>query len=89
MGCISGIIMIYVCQINFNTRTANGGVTVDILIGDVLTMKKPHPCGENKLVVLRIGMDFKLRCPKCSHEFMTPRNKIEKNVKSVLRDKLL
>ncbi len=56
---------------------------MDIQKGDILTMKKKHPCGSNKLRVLRSGMDFKLRCEGCGHEFMIPRSKAEKNVKSI------
>ena len=48
-------------------------------------MKKKHPCGGDEMQVLRVGMDFKLRCVKCQHEFMTPRNKIEKNIKRVIK----
>lgn len=59
---------------------------MDIRLNDQLIMKKNHPCGENKFRVLRIGMDFKLRCEKCNHEFMVPRNKIEKNIKRVVRE---
>ena len=35
---------------------------MDIQVGDILTMKKQHPCGEKRWEVLRIGADFKLRC---------------------------
>lgn len=56
---------------------------MDIRPSDVLTMKKKHPCGSNKMLVLRAGMDFKLRCDGCGHEFMVPRNKIEKSIKFV------
>ena len=56
---------------------------MDIRIGDTLEMKKTHPCGCNKLLVLRSGMDFKLRCTKCAHEFMTPRVKAERNIKKI------
>ena len=58
---------------------------MDIRPADVLTMKKKHPCGSSKMLVLRAGMDFKLRCDGCGHEFMIPRNKIEKNIKLVER----
>lgn len=58
---------------------------MDIQLNDKLLMKKNHPCGENKFLVLRIGMDFKLRCVKCGREFMSPRSKIEKNIKKVIR----
>ena len=56
---------------------------MDICRGDVLLMKKNHPCGCNRMRVLRSGMDFKLRCEGCGREFMIPRSKAEKNVKSV------
>jgi|Go1ome_3_1110792.scaffolds.fasta_scaffold20190_3 hypothetical protein len=59
---------------------------MDIHVGDILQMKKNHPCGENRFSVLRVGMDFKIRCMGCGHEVMTPRNKIEKNIKKILRD---
>lgn len=59
---------------------------MDIRVGDVLTMKKPHPCGSRDWLVLRIGADFRLRCMGCSREVMTPRVKAEHHVKAVTRD---
>ena len=59
---------------------------MDIIKGDRLVMKKKHPCGSNEMMVLRSGMDFKLRCVGCGREFMIPRSKAEKNVKSVIRE---
>lgn len=56
---------------------------MDICKGDMLTMKKSHPCGSNKMRVLRSGMDFKLKCEGCGREFMIVRSKAEKNIKSV------
>lgn len=56
---------------------------MDIRVGDILLMKKNHPCGNNKMKVLRVGMDFKLQCVKCNHEVMVPRVKIEKNIKKI------
>ena len=41
---------------------------MDIQINDILTMKKQHPCGSKQWQVLRIGMDFKLKCLGCGHE---------------------
>lgn len=60
---------------------------MDIHIGDVLEMKKPHPCGKNSKTfdVLRVGMDFKMRCVNCGHEMMLSRIKAEKNIKKVIR----
>lgn len=58
---------------------------MDIKVGDVLTMKKEHPCGDKRWLVLRTGMDFRLRCMGCGHEVMGPRSKFERNIKTVLR----
>ena len=57
---------------------------MDVRVGDVLIMKKNHPCGDNRFLVLRSGMDFKLRCLGCGHEVMAPRRKIEKSIKRIL-----
>ncbi len=48
---------------------------MDVRPDDILIMKKPHPCGCNEMLVKRSGMDFKLKCVKCSREFMVPRHK--------------
>lgn len=37
---------------------------MDVRVGDILEMKKPHPCGEKRFLVRRIGMDFKIECCK-------------------------
>lgn len=58
---------------------------MDIHVGDTLVMKKPHPCGQHNFTVLRIGMDFRLRCCGCSHEFILPRVKAEKNIKQIIK----
>ena len=58
---------------------------MDVRAGDILRMKKNHPCGSNEFYVIRSGMDFRLRCVKCSREFMIPRNKIEKNIRQIIR----
>ena len=59
---------------------------MDIHVGDVLKMKKAHPCGSQEWLVLRVGMDFRMRCLGCGHEVMFPRNKAEKSVRKVYRD---
>lgn len=59
---------------------------MDVRVNDILQMKKSHPCGSNEFFVLRVGMDFKLKCKSCGHEVMLPRSKAEKNIKKILRD---
>ena len=58
---------------------------MDVRVGDILEMKKAHPCGNKRWSVLRIGMDFRLRCEGCGHELMIPRGKIEKNIRKIIR----
>ena len=60
---------------------------MNIKRGDILEMKKPHPCGKpdnKKFEVLRIGMDIKIKCLACGHEVMLPRSKVEKNIRKIL-----
>ena len=60
---------------------------VDLLsIGDIVKMKKAHPCGSRIWTVLRVGMDIKLRCTGCGHELMLPRSKAEKAIKKILTE---
>ncbi|MBQ9927201.1 MAG: DUF951 domain-containing protein [Lachnospiraceae bacterium] len=58
---------------------------MEIQIGDILKLKKPHPCGSKEWEVLRIGADFRLKCLGCGHQIMTPRRQVEKNVKEVIQ----
>ncbi len=58
---------------------------MDVRVGDLLEMKKPHPCGSKQFAVLRVGMDFRLRCTACGREVMVPRVKIEKSIKKIIR----
>ena len=57
---------------------------MDIRVGDVLELKKQHPCGSKIWTILRVGMDIKLRCAGCGHELMLPRSKAEKAIKKIL-----
>ena len=59
---------------------------MDIRVGDVIEMKKSHPCGGNRFEVLRIGMDFRLKCLSCGREMMVPRIKTEKHIRKVFRE---
>ena len=59
---------------------------MDVRVGDTLVMKKEHPCGSKTWLVLRSGMDFRLRCTGCGHEVLLPRSKAERNIKQILRE---
>ena len=53
-------------------------------VGDVVKMKKPHPCGSDQWEITRVGMDFGLKCQGCGRWVMIPRPKFEKAVKAVV-----
>ena len=59
---------------------------MDVRVGDILEMKKQHPCGNKRFRVLRVGMDFKIKCEQCGHEIMLPRVKARKNIKKIIRE---
>lgn len=54
-------------------------------IGDIVQMRKVHPCGGSEWEVMRVGMDFRIKCLKCGRIVMLPRPKFEKGVKSVVK----
>ena len=58
---------------------------MDIQVGEILKLKKEHPCGSRDWEVLRIGADFRLRCMGCGHQIMIARRQAEKNIKDVIR----
>lgn len=52
-------------------------------VGDVVTLKKPHPCGENRWEILRTGVDIKLKCLGCDRQIWVPRIDFEKRVRKI------
>ena len=59
---------------------------MDVRLDDVLEMKKAHPCGSKRWLVLRVGMDIRLRCQGCGHAVMLPRSKAEKRIRKIFRE---
>ncbi len=57
---------------------------MNLNVGDRIELKKPHPCGCKTFELLRVGMDFKIKCENCGREVMVPRKKVEKSIKAVL-----
>jgi hypothetical protein len=57
---------------------------MDIRIGDVYTLRKPHPCGSYDWRVVRVGADIGMRCLKCDRKAMLPRPEFERRVKRLL-----
>ena len=61
---------------------------MNISVGDVITLKRKHPCGSFEWQVSRIGADFKIKCLGCNREMMLPRVKVEKSIKKVNGEKV-
>ena len=59
---------------------------MDINPGDILKLKKKHPCGSFDWEILRVGADFRLKCLGCGHELMVPRSKAEKSIRKIMRE---
>ncbi len=57
---------------------------MEINLGDIIYMKKQHPCGSHEWEVLRVGADFKIKCVRCGRLVMLPRVKLEKAVKRIV-----
>ena len=51
--------------------------------GDILTLKKKHPCGSDRFEVIRAGADIRLKCAGCGRLLLLPRRQVEKGLKSV------
>lgn len=56
---------------------------MEIAVGDILTLKKSHPCGSKEWEVLYVGGDFRIKCLGCGHQLMIARPKLEKNIKAI------
>lgn len=52
-------------------------------LGDIIKLKKQHPCGSHEWEILRIGMDFRLKCVGCGHQIMMPRKQVEKYARGI------
>ena len=55
-----------------------------LLVGDLIEMKKPHPCGSTTLLVKRVGSDLRVLCPSCGRDVTVPRVKLEHGIRRVL-----
>ena len=54
-------------------------------LGDVVEMKKQHPCGSNEFEVIRLGADIKIKCVGCGRIVMIPRSKFVKGAKKIIK----
>lgn len=61
-------------------------IDMHISVGDIVKLKKQHPCGSKEWEVLRIGADFRLECQGCKHQIMIGRKLVEKNIKEIIKN---
>ena len=59
---------------------------MDYQVGDIVKLKKPHPCGSYEWEILRVGADFRLKCTGCGHQIMVARKLVEKNIRRLERN---
>ena len=59
---------------------------MDFQIGQIIRMKKPHPCGGNTWEIQRVGMDLRLKCQTCGHMVMIPRRVVEKGFRGFVEE---
>ena len=57
-------------------------MVLEIRVGDVIRLKKKHPCGGFEWRVIRIGADIGIKCLTCSHFVMIPRSELERRIKT-------
>lgn len=55
-------------------------------VGQIVQMKKDHPCGANRWKIIRIGMDFRIKCLHCGRSVLLPRSRFERRVKKILAE---
>jgi hypothetical protein len=63
----------------------NDSASIKWAVGDVVSLKKPHPCGGFEWEIMRIGMDFRIRCITCQRQIMLSRADFVKRVKKVVK----
>ena len=54
-------------------------------VGDIVKLKKKHPCGSSEWEILRVGADFRLKCMGCGHQLMLARRQVEKNTRGLTK----
>lgn len=71
----------YILKIKRRRHLRLSGDFLELQINDIVVMKKPHPCGCREFQILRLGVDYRLKCLGCGREVMVPRIKAQKSIK--------
>ena len=54
-------------------------------VGDIVTLKKVHPCGSRDWEILRVGAEFRMKCTGCGDQIMVQRKMVDKNTKNLIK----
>jgi hypothetical protein len=60
-------------------------MVLELRLGDIIRLKKTHPCGSHEWVVIRLGADIGIRCLKCQHAVLINRPLLERRVKGFVK----
>ena len=63
-------------------------MTYQYEVGDIVKLKKQHPCGSSEWEILRVGADFRLKCTGCGHQIMIARKLVEKNTRNLQKKRV-
>ncbi len=58
---------------------------IDFQIGDIVRLRKPHPCGGYDWEIVRLGADIGLKCQTCQHRVLLTRRELEKRLKTIVQ----
>lgn len=70
---------------HFEQRWYNRGMPIELRIGDVVQLRKPHPCGGYEWEIVRVGADIGIRCCQCRRRVLLPRRQLERQIKAFVR----
>ena len=68
---------------SLNTRIGVMEIHMEYEVGNIVRLKKQHPCGSQEWEILRVGADFRLKCMGCGHQIMIARKLVEKNTRGI------
>ncbi|MCT4595234.1 MAG: DUF951 domain-containing protein [Anaeromicrobium sp.] len=60
-------------------------MAMQLYVGDIIQVKKQHPCGSNEFEIMRTGMDFRIKCLGCEKQLWIDRPKLEKRIKKIVK----
>ena len=74
---------------DFSNELKVGCVVKVFNLGDIVEMKKTHPCGSKNWEIVRLGADIKIKCLGCGRLVMLPRIKFDSGVKKVIKENII